>query len=238
MRICWLFRLPKLVGWVGAAGLAAAFAVECVAYPPGDLAPVGSGRVAGEKVRMPEAGADGAARINATARPDRPLLSPTIKRLPGRSVKVRANTLLGRGADGKPHSSAKLAPVSARGGTVSMREGWVIYHPPSGLSADDSFTCSVGDSEGADDAVSVTVVVADEPAESPRPACSVRGDGSVLIRGSGIPGRTYRLEFITGTDSAGWVPLGNVTADAYGAWEYVDTLPPGSPTRNYRVKCD
>ena len=238
MRICWLRAMQKLVGWLGGAGAAVAFAVECVADPLAELTTVESGRIGGEKVRVPEARADGTATINAGGRPERPLISPTIKRFPGRSVKVRANTLLGRVADGKQHSAAKPAPVSARGGTVSMREGWIIYNPPSGLRADDSFTCAVGNGGGSDSAVSVTVVVADEPAESPRPACSVRGDGSVLIRGSGIPGRIYWLEFSTATDGADWMPLASVTADAYGAWECVDTLPPGSPTRNYRVRCD
>jgi hypothetical protein len=60
------------------------------------------------------------------------------------------------------------------------------------------------------------------------------GGGSIQIRGSGIPGRTYRLQYTDTLAPAAWaeLPGGSVTADATGAFVFTDTS--GSPMRYYR----
>jgi hypothetical protein len=60
------------------------------------------------------------------------------------------------------------------------------------------------------------------------------GNGSFLIRGDGIPGRMYRLQFTDSLSPTDWQLLlgGSVTADNVGKFDFTDNS--GSPSRYYR----
>jgi hypothetical protein len=61
--------------------------------------------------------------------------------------------------------------------------------------------------------------------------------GSMRIRGLGTPGRAYRLQCTGSLSSAAWVDLpdGNLTADAAGRFEFLDSASAG--IRFYRCVC-
>ena len=49
---------------------------------------------------------------------------------------------------------------------------------------------------------------------------------------SGIPNKTYRLQFSDGLAPPDWQPLTTITTDAFGYGEYLDTT--GAAQRYYR----
>lgn len=236
MRMLWLLDVRGLVGRVAALGVTLAFGWDCAAAPPVSATPDGPERTSSDAVPADSAVVQGTKLVKSKVKSDQLPFSPTIKRFAGRGVKARAKTLMGTDPDGKGRSLARLAPASARGGTLTLSEGWIAYQPPPGLGADDSFDYAVDEGPDGQRVGLVTVVVVGEPAPSSNLACSDRGDGTIVIRGSGIPGRTYQLEFAPAATNAEWQPLGSVTADANGALEYVDNPGHGSPSRNYRLR--
>jgi hypothetical protein len=58
------------------------------------------------------------------------------------------------------------------------------------------------------------------------------GDGTLAVRGNGVPGSTYRLQFATGTQTPDWQVLGSATADSFGLFQLTDTN--GAALRLYR----
>ena len=52
------------------------------------------------------------------------------------------------------------------------------------------------------------------------------------IRGDGIPGRTYRIQYADQMQPANWQPLGTNQADIFGFFGVIDSA--GSPGRFYR----
>lgn len=240
MRLSRLMLLQCLAAWFAASGLIFAVGGDRSELPPANQGPSCTDGIVTKAVSYAPASVDDTKAVGPRSKLEQKQLQelPRIKRVAGRGVKIRANTLLGNALEGKARFLHMPATTSAMGGKVTVTDGWIAYQPPPGLIGDDSFDVTVDDDRGGRQAGVVTVEVADEPGFSSSFVCSIRDDGAVLIRGSGIPGRTYQLQFAPTAASVGWRPLGKVTADANGAWEYVDNPPPGSPPRNYRVKCD
>jgi hypothetical protein len=163
--------------------------------------------------------------------------SPVLNRSLCSGVKVRAAELLGTDPDGDELSLSSLDALSAAGGSIALAEGWVIYTPPAAGASDDSFGYTVTDDLGAVASGLVTMVLA----TNSEPSLNLTWESliypKVLVRGDGIPERSYLLEFTEGLTPPAWQPLGIVIPDPLGRFEFLDQLPPGAPARTYRTRC-
>ena len=159
----------------------------------------------------------------------------TIERYPMQGIKVRLSTLLGNDSDADSDTlNITVSSTSASNGTVSVVGNWVYYTPALGHTNVDSFTYTITDGRGGSATGTVTVAIRVENVASENLTISHISENSYLIRGSGIPGRTYRLQSTDSLAPATWtdLPLGSVTADSAGRFEFTDTT--GAPTRYYR----
>ena len=98
----------------------------------------------------------------------------------------------------------------------------------------DTFTYTIADGRGAVVTGTVTVNIKVDVDPGQNLTITSLGGGSYRIRGSGIPGRTYRLQYTDEAVPATWqlLPGASVTADASGVIEFIDTS--GSAMRFYR----
>ena len=121
--------------------------------------------------------------------------SVTISRYPTQGVKVSLATLLASDsdADGDP-LTINVSSTSAYGGTITVSNGWVFYTPTAGFTNADSFTYTVTDGHGGSAIGTVTVAIAVDNSPGQNLVITSLGGGSFLINGSGIPGRTYRMQ--------------------------------------------
>ena len=96
------------------------------------------------------------------------------------------------------------------------------------------FTYTISDGRGAVVTGTVTVSIKVDIDPGQNLVITDLGGGSFQIRGNGIPGRAYRLQFTDTLTPAAWaeLPGGSVTADATGAFVFIDTA--GSSMRYYR----
>jgi hypothetical protein len=159
----------------------------------------------------------------------------TIERYASQGVKVRLSTLLANDTDADGDTlTVTVATNSANGGTITVAGDWVTYVPASGFTNVDSFTYTIADGRGGSATATVTVNIKQDNEPGVNLTITSLGGNSYRIRGSGIPGRTYRLEYSNGLTPASWQALSgaSVTADAVGVFEYTDTS--GAPTRYYR----
>ncbi len=178
---------------------------------------------------------------SATLSPDLVINTPpvasadTIERYPTQGVKVRLSTLLGNDNDADGDTlNIIVAATSANGGTVTVNGDWVYYTPTGGFTAADSFTYTINDGRGGSAVGTVNVAIKVDVDPGQNLVITDLGGGSMRIRGSGIPGRTYRLQFTDTLSPAAWanLPGASVTADASGAFEFTDNS--GSASRYYR----
>lgn len=159
----------------------------------------------------------------------------TLERYPTQGVKVRLATLLANDSDVDGDTlTINVSSTSANGGTVTVSGNWVTYTPAPGFMAVDSFTYTIADGRGAVVTGTVTVNIKVDVDPGQNLVITDSGGGSYLIRGSGIPGRTYRLQFTDTLTPTAWADLsgGSVTADAAGVFTFTDTT--GSAMRYYR----
>jgi hypothetical protein len=158
----------------------------------------------------------------------------TIDRDPTNSVKVSVATLLSNDtdADGDPISFLGVSATSVNGGTVVSNSNWIFYTPAVGWTDTDTFTYTISDGRGDPVTGTVTVNVRTNNGPSPNLLITHQGGSSYLVRGDGIPNRTYRVQYAEDVESSVWQTLGPATADANGVFEIVDTA--GSPQRFYR----
>jgi hypothetical protein len=164
-----------------------------------------------------------------------PVAGPdTIERDPGSGVKVSVAALLANDsdADGDPIAFAGVSATSANGGTVVSNAGWIFYTPAPGFTNSDTFTYSISDGFGVPVTGTVTVNIRVDNGPSPNLTITDLGGGSYLVRGDGIPDRTYRIQFVDEAQSTNWQTLGTAAADPYGIFQFSDTN--GSPQRFYR----
>jgi subtilisin-like proprotein convertase family protein len=159
----------------------------------------------------------------------------TIERYPTQGVKVRLSTLLANDSDADADTlTISVGATSTNGATITVSGNWVQYTPAPGSTNVDQFTYTISDGRGAvvTGTVTVSIKVDNDPGQNL--VITDLGGGSIQIRGSGIPGRTYRLQYTDTLAPAAWaeLPGGSVTADATGAFVFTDTS--GSPMRYYR----
>ena len=160
----------------------------------------------------------------------------TIERYPTQGVKVRLTSLLANDSDADSDAlNITVSSSSADGGTITVNDGWVFYAPVAGFTNVDSFTYTITDGHGgsAIGTVAVNIKVDTELAQNLTIAAGELPQ-TTKITGSGIQGRTYRLQFTETINPASWLDLpgGSVTVDSTGVFQFVDTT--ASPERYYR----
>jgi hypothetical protein len=163
-----------------------------------------------------------------------PVAGPdAIQRYPTNGTKVSIVTLLSNDsdADHDPLSFLSFSPNSTNGGTIISNNSWLAYTPAVGFTNTDTFTYTIGDGFGGPVTGTVAVNVVVDIGASSNLTITVLSNGAYNVRGDGIPGRTYRLQYSDVPDG-NWQPLPTSTADAFGMFFYVDTT--GSPRRFYR----
>jgi hypothetical protein len=162
----------------------------------------------------------------------------TIERYPTQGVKVRLSTLLANDTDADGDGlSISVANTSANSGSISISGDWVSYAPANNFTAADSFTYTISDGHGGTAVGTVTVAIKVDSDPAQNLAATLQANGTFLIQGSAIPGRTYHLQYSDSLSSPNWQSLSGatVTADAAGAFTYTDTPPQGTTTRYYRT---
>lgn len=167
------------------------------------------------------------------ARPD------TLRRAPGRPAKIHLTRLHlnDTDPDGDAVRLLRFDAVTSQGGRVSFDNGWLLYEPPAGGAATDSFTYTVQDAAGH--ATTSTVFVLEsapglEPSQNLLAVTLLTG-GQRRLTFAGIAGHRYRIEWSDTLPAARWEPLAVVEADARGLIEWVDATDPPPPTRFYRT---
>jgi len=158
-------------------------------------------------------------------------------RWPNQGAKVEAGVLLNNDTDveGDPITLVSAGPTSAAGGAVSQVGGWVHYQPPGGYYSNDSFLYRISDGQGGTNDGTVSVQLSTESAPSENLQVSDLGDGTIRIRGWGVPLRIYQIQYSDSQPGPVWQMLTNVQADALGAFEHLDLPPTNSPPREYRT---
>lgn len=159
----------------------------------------------------------------------------TIARYAAAGVKIPIATLLTNEYDADSDSlTLTISSTSANGGTVTSNNGWVFYTPDLGDTGADSFTYTVTDGYGGSATGTVTVAIQVDNTPGQNLVIINQGGGSFLILGSGIPDRTYRMQYTDSLTPANWQDLsnGSETADPTGAFQYSDTT--GNSGRFYR----
>ena len=158
----------------------------------------------------------------------------TIVRDPASGVRVSIATLLSNDTDADADliSFLGVSAASAYGGTLVSNNGWISYTPSPGFTNTDTFTYTISDGLAAPvtGLVTVNVVVDDGP--SVNLTITVLSNGLYVIRGDGIPGRAYRMQYADQPQNTNWQTLGTVTADQFGIFEITDAA--GTPQRYYR----
>ncbi|MEY2408618.1 MAG: acid phosphatase type 7 [Verrucomicrobiota bacterium] len=149
-------------------------------------------------------------------------------------VKLLAEQLLGSDIDGDVTELHLVGPASAGGGSVTRVGRWVVYAPPNLLPESDSFSYQLTDGRGGAATASVSVTIGTDNGPSANVVVEDLNNGSLRLRCSGIPGRPYFLQYTTVLSNPSWQPLAGAAADAQGAFEFIDTPPPGTP-RFYRT---
>jgi subtilisin-like proprotein convertase family protein len=181
---------------------------------------------------------------SASLSPDQNINTPpvagadTIERYPTQGVKVRLTTLLANDSDADGDTvSIAVAGTSANGGVLTVSGDWVFYTPAAGFTNSDSFTYTLTDSHGGSVTGTVAVAIKADNGPAQNLAVTDLGNGSFRIDGSGIPGRTYRLQYSDSMSPATWenLPGASVTANGVGAFTATDTPPGGVAERYYRA---
>jgi subtilisin-like proprotein convertase family protein len=160
----------------------------------------------------------------------------TIERYPTEGVKVSLATLLTNISVAQGDTvTITVSSTSSNGAAVTVTNGWVFYAPATGFTNADSFTYTATDNLGESAVGTVFVDIEVDTSLGQNLVITNLGDGSYLIVGNGIPGRTYRLESTPSLNPADWqiIPGGSVTAGGLGSFQYTNT--PGGGTNFYRT---
>ena len=158
----------------------------------------------------------------------------SLERDAAEGIKVTIASLLSNDtdADADPISFVAADATSVNGGTIATSATWLIYTPPVGSTNADSFTYTIRDGWGLAVTGSVSITIRVNLGPSPNLTLTTLENGAFAVRGDGIPGRLYRIEFSPAIPSSAWQPLGSATADVNGLFICLD--PNGSTQRFYR----
>lgn len=153
----------------------------------------------------------------------------------GASGKLTVASLLAlaTGGEGRPLTlvSVQAAPT-AGGGTVSIVDGWINYHPAPGFSGADSFTYTISD--GFQTVTGTVNVVASNGIGETVNIVSITNEGAgKRLIALGIPGRSYQWQVSVNLTT--WAPLGaTIVCPASGVISALDPSPPPG-TGYYRM---
>jgi len=140
-------------------------------------------------------------------------------------VKVRISDLLTNDSDAdRDLLNFAVSNTSANNGTITVSGAWVIYTPTAGFTAADSFTYTITDGRGGSATATVTVAIKVDTSVSSNLTITSLGGGHYRIDGSGIPSRTYRLQYSDSLNPLIWQDSlnGSLTADSLGQFSYTD----------------
>lgn len=176
-----------------------------------------------------------AAALNEPPRPQH----DTLSRAPDRTAKIHLTRLHlnDTDPDGDALSLLRFDAVSERGGRVSLDNGWLLYEPPAGGAATDTFTYTVRDAAGHTATATVFVFETAPGLASSQNliALTLLPGGQRRLTFAGIAGRRYAIEWSDTLPAARWEPLAVVEADPHGLIEWVDATEPPPATRFYRT---
>ena len=158
-----------------------------------------------------------------------PAPTPDFERFAQQGFKARRGEFLQNGYA----ALTNAGPSSTAGGSVSLLNDWVLYAPPSGFTNADTFSFAVTNASGRSAIGTAAVNITTDNASSQNVTVDDLGNGSFRLRCSGIPGRTYAIQFSNDLGNPVWQPLASGTADAQGVFTHIDTPPVG--TRFYRT---
>lgn len=161
----------------------------------------------------------------------------TVQRPPHVGLKFEATAPPANDSDleGDVLSLASAGPTSTSGGAVTQSGKWIRYVPPAGFNNSDSFNYTISDGNGGSATGSVNVVVVASTATTLNLQTLPQPNGSVVLRGRGIPGRPYRIEFCENLATPVWQALGTNTASTTGSFTHTNVPPNGAPPRFYRA---
>jgi hypothetical protein len=148
-------------------------------------------------------------------------------------ARIAVGTLLANDSDpdGDRLTLAALDAFSARGGTVVLANGWVVYTPSSGFVGTDSFSYKVADANGDRTVCSVTVEVS--VAGRSILMISKLANGHKVISLFGLSGQTYTLQRKLDSRDANWSNLVTGATGLNGRLDYEDAT--GDARRMYRA---
>jgi hypothetical protein len=161
--------------------------------------------------------------------------SPVLQRLATKQLKVLRAALIGAEPDGDPVTISSFDSLSAQGVSITTDGTWIYYNPTLPFTLSDSFDYILNDGRGGSSTGTVSVIVAADTAANADYTITDLGNGSFLLRFSGVPGYSYRIEAATNPADPIWQTMATVTADSGGAVLAVDT-PPGGTPRTYQMK--
>lgn len=161
--------------------------------------------------------------------------APVINRLVTRRVKAPATFFSGTDLDGDPVTLLSAGPDSSNGGSVTIRDGWVLYAPPPASNSPDTFSFAVSDGKGGSANGTAMVNVVNDESYSTNYVVELISEDEVRVTFDGIPGRTYAIDYTEILTPPAWQSLGNIAADSNGRLIFNHTLSAGSPERIYRV---
>jgi hypothetical protein len=160
-----------------------------------------------------------------------------LQRAPTTGTKFPVTDLmaLASDADGGPLTFDGFSPTSIEGGKLGLTNGWIYYTPPPGPVNADSFSYQIHDNLGAVGVgnVAITTVIGTE--STPNLTVLDLSAGNYRIVFSGVPWRTYAIQFADTMPSPSWQFLASKTADSHGQFQYDDSLPPQTLSRFYRA---
>ncbi|MBM3882744.1 MAG: hypothetical protein FJ387_23980 [Verrucomicrobia bacterium] len=157
-----------------------------------------------------------------------------VERRPDRGVKVVMAKLLGNDTDaeGDVLNLDWWDATSLNGASIVQDGAWLLYQPPVGFNATDTFNYGIHDGWGG----SATAVVRIEVSADDAPSLNLLGvellaGGALRIIFAGIAGRTYAIQACTTLTLPDWQTLGTATANSLGLYEFVDVHAAEFPTR-------
>jgi hypothetical protein len=164
----------------------------------------------------------------------------TVTRYPSQSVKIAVADLLTHVTDADVGDTVTITAVSGGGhgtptlSTTNGTSGFVFYTPNAGDKNGDVFSYTATDNHGVSAVGTITVnIITDNGPSMNMTFRGVQPDGSVALDFSGIPGRTYGLQF--STDLVHWTTIKPVTTDQYGSGHVVDAPAHVTPSGFYRM---
>jgi len=161
----------------------------------------------------------------------------TVERYPTSSIKIPVTTLLAGDTDPDGNTPLSVMSVTASGsGAIVTLSGTRVFYNPNGHLTGDSFTYVLKDSLGATSigTVNVNIINDTAPSQNITSGPTFPGNGTAVLVGAGIPGRTYRVQIATSGSPMTWSNYDTTTADpTNGVMNYIDPGPL-PPSRLYR----